>query len=355
MRWEDERYIRWFTRNTPEWCLLSWQARGLFGLILRELDRAGILELGKVGLKAVAVAVRAPWDEIEKPLAELIADGCLVFREELRILLAPNFIAAQEANQSDKARQRSSRERARDLARAMSQGVVRTSQVVTLSRETESQGVTEHSPNAVNGHSVLSQPSQSSQPPRSDLSGSGRASARVPDETSPEAERAAAPPVVFVEANGYVSPFDMARRIYAEAFRKRYKREFQLTSFGRDGSDEWALVRVGRLAEERGDMELWLRHWMRAFLRDDDKWLADNAHPPRVLERRLNKYGEPKKPKPPAAPKEPEPAPVERPFVPLRPITSAAMPSAASSPDELAAKARADKARLEAKFGKGNS
>ena len=34
MRWEDERYVRVYTRDTPEWCLLSWEARALFLLLL---------------------------------------------------------------------------------------------------------------------------------------------------------------------------------------------------------------------------------------------------------------------------------------------------------------------------------
>lgn len=133
MRWEDEPYIRFYKRNTPEWCLLSWQARGLFGLIMRELDRAGIIEVGKLGLKAVAVAVRAPWAEIEGPLKELLEDGCIVLREDLKIVVSPNFMEAQEAASSDKARQKASRERARDLARAKSLGVEAESRTVAPS------------------------------------------------------------------------------------------------------------------------------------------------------------------------------------------------------------------------------
>jgi hypothetical protein len=131
MRWQDERYVRFYTRNTPEWCVLSWQARALFGLILREVDRAGILPVGKLGLRAVAVAVRAPWEEIEKPLMEILADGMAVHREELQLLVVPNFVEAQEASQSDKARKRTERERARDLANAKSLSVTSPSQTVT--------------------------------------------------------------------------------------------------------------------------------------------------------------------------------------------------------------------------------
>lgn len=111
LNWEDERYVRLYTRDTPEWCLLSWQARGLFALILRAVDRAGVIELGRVGIKGVAVALRASWPEIEAPLRELIDDGCVAIRDEDNALILPNFIDAQEARQTDRARQKASRER----------------------------------------------------------------------------------------------------------------------------------------------------------------------------------------------------------------------------------------------------
>jgi len=111
MRWEDERYVRFYTRDTPEWLALSWQARGLFGLLMRVVDRAGILKLGKLGLKGVAVAVHAPWADVDAPLSELITDGCLIVNGEA--LLIPNYLAAQETPQSDAARKRNQRERDR--------------------------------------------------------------------------------------------------------------------------------------------------------------------------------------------------------------------------------------------------
>lgn len=113
MRWEDERYVRFYTRNTPEWMAMSWQARALFGLVLREVDRAGILKVGKLGLRGVAVAVQAPWVEVETPLRELLDDGCVIYDDGRQVVLMPNYIEAQEATQSDAARKRKSREIAR--------------------------------------------------------------------------------------------------------------------------------------------------------------------------------------------------------------------------------------------------
>lgn len=114
--WEDERYIRFYTRDTTEWLYLSWQARGLFGLIMRRVDRAGILHLGRIGLKGLSVHVHAPFAEIENPLNELLADGCVQFNETQELLLIPNFMKAQEAPQSDRARKQMSREKARARA-----------------------------------------------------------------------------------------------------------------------------------------------------------------------------------------------------------------------------------------------
>jgi hypothetical protein len=118
MRWEDERYVRLYTRDTPEWLALSLQAQGLFALLLRKVDRAGILNLGKLGRRAVAVVIghAGDWERLEPALSDLLADGCVEIHGDS--LVVPNFIAAQSAAQSDKARQAECRARARDLARA---------------------------------------------------------------------------------------------------------------------------------------------------------------------------------------------------------------------------------------------
>jgi hypothetical protein len=347
MRWEDEIYVRWYKRNTPEWSIMRWTSRGLFGLIMREVDRAGILELGKVGLKAVAVAVRAPWEEIEAPLAELLADGCIVHHAEARLLVIPNFIAAQEANASDKARQRTSRERARDLARAKSHGVTIGSPPVTSSRDEASRNVTGRHEVPPNGHAKLNreEEDQNSKPTPPNLTGSkGGRTHPSSDDTSPEAQRAEP---ATLEAPKAEHPEALTIRIFEELFRKRYKRDFQHTSFGHPKSDEWSFIRIAKLAATKPDPERWLRHVWREYLRDDDRFLAKQAHAPRFLEGQLNKYGDPKKPKPAApAPKvEPEPV-VTRPFVPLQPVSERGPVKVPSTEAELRAKAERDKQRL---------
>ena len=111
MRWEDERYVKVYTRDTPEWCVLSWEARACFLLLIRAVDRAGMLRLGPAGAKSLAALIRVPVDVVERVLPELEADGCVRVKDGT--IVVPNFCEAQEARQSDKARARTARERAR--------------------------------------------------------------------------------------------------------------------------------------------------------------------------------------------------------------------------------------------------
>lgn len=145
MRWEDERYVRVYTRDTVDWQFLSFEAQGLFTLLLRKVDRAGILKLGRHHPgKAVAAAIGHPsrWEAIQAGLDELVADRCVVINDG--VLVVRNFLEAQEAKQSDKARQAKARELARDAAAAES---------VTL-RDEPSRFVTKEAENVTHCHTV---------------------------------------------------------------------------------------------------------------------------------------------------------------------------------------------------------
>lgn len=112
MRWEDERYVRLYKRDTADWLALSFDAQGLFCLLLRKVDLSGCLELGRHGTKAVAAVINqvALWDpRLKLALDELVTDGCV--RIEGETLVVPNYVAAQEATASPKLRQRIKRER----------------------------------------------------------------------------------------------------------------------------------------------------------------------------------------------------------------------------------------------------
>lgn len=117
MRWEDESYVKLYTRDTPMWRALCWQAKALLPLVLRVLDKAGLLECGQLGRGAIALMTGLPEEVASVGLADLERVGTLVWHESTCILEMPNFEAAQEARKSDLQRKRDERQRAKDKAR----------------------------------------------------------------------------------------------------------------------------------------------------------------------------------------------------------------------------------------------
>lgn len=140
MRWEDERYVRLYTRDTPEWSVLDWEARAVFYELLRKVDRAGFVPLGKSRLRGLAGLLRMPVDVVTKGVEGLIDDGCVELTDSG--VIVRNFIEAQEARQTDKARQRACREKARDLARSGSSDVDNTASQNVTDSHTASRDVT---------------------------------------------------------------------------------------------------------------------------------------------------------------------------------------------------------------------
>lgn len=145
MRWDDERFVKVYTRDTPDWLALGWEAHALFWELLRKSDRAGLFEVGKSGARGVAAVTGIPTEVVERALPVLIADGCI--ESHGAYLLVRNFIEAQSANQSDKARAAKSRQAARDSAR---RNAVITSQNVTGNEEESRYEVTKRDSNAEN-------------------------------------------------------------------------------------------------------------------------------------------------------------------------------------------------------------
>jgi hypothetical protein len=131
LNWEDERYVRLHTRDTADWLMLSWDAQALYMQIRRKVDRAGILHLGKHGLRGVFVAINQPHlaDRLAEPLQELLGDGCVkLCGAASDQLLLEEFIEAEETALSTRERKRASRERVRDR---VSRGEQATGQIVT--------------------------------------------------------------------------------------------------------------------------------------------------------------------------------------------------------------------------------
>jgi hypothetical protein len=162
MRWQDERYVRLYTRDTVDWLALSFEAQALLALLLRKADRAGVIKLGRHGKRGVAAAIGHAhrWDILEPALEELLTDGVVVLQGEA--LIYRNYIEAQETKQSDKARKQAQRERDRALflaegnPEATSDDAIR--KVAEMSREHErsSQNVTACDETPPSGHDMSS-------------------------------------------------------------------------------------------------------------------------------------------------------------------------------------------------------
>lgn len=115
MKYDDENWIKIFTRDTPGWLAISWQARGLALEIARKLPRTtGELSLGRRGLEALAPLLRAEWSAIEPFVRELIDEGRLVYDEARQTLSDPQHVERQASVSSDAARARAYREKRRD-------------------------------------------------------------------------------------------------------------------------------------------------------------------------------------------------------------------------------------------------
>lgn len=133
MRWEDERYVRIFTRDTPSWDAMGWEAQALLMLIFRKMDRTGLLALGSSGMRGLAACVRMPADVVARALQVLLEDGVLSWSGP--DLFCKNFLEAQECSKSDSLRSREKRERAQlKLTQSVSPPTQSVSQVTQVDR-----------------------------------------------------------------------------------------------------------------------------------------------------------------------------------------------------------------------------
>lgn len=153
MDWSNERYVRLYTRDTTDWIMWPWQARAVFALLLRKVDRSGVLPLGKHGLRGLCVTIGLPPEVVEPGIQALLEDGCVIQNSD--VLVMPNFLAAQEAPMSDKERARKKREkeRANALGHAESHGVT-PSHADTQNVTQESQNVTDQSQSVTESHEL---------------------------------------------------------------------------------------------------------------------------------------------------------------------------------------------------------
>jgi len=110
MDWENEHFIKVYTRETDDDLALSWEARAVWDAAMKRFDRSGVITT-KRGPRGLAAILRIPATVVERVIEELLSDGRLIATDVGYV--APNYVAAQTARMSDALRQKEARERRR--------------------------------------------------------------------------------------------------------------------------------------------------------------------------------------------------------------------------------------------------
>ncbi len=131
MDWANEKYVRLYIRDTKTWLKLAWEGQCLFMLLLRKVDRAGVLDDIEDRDEDIALMTGLPVEYVSIGLKKLLKLGAVEINGNY--LLIPNFLEAQESSKSDKQRQRESREKRRLLAKESVTFCDNKSQAVTSS------------------------------------------------------------------------------------------------------------------------------------------------------------------------------------------------------------------------------
>lgn len=113
MNWEDEHYVKLYTRDTLTWKAWPWQTRTLFLHLMRKLDGAGLIEVGSMNpVQALSMQLDLPAEVVKAGLPHLITSTTA--RVDTGALMVPNWIAAQEARKTEAQKKRDQRQRFRD-------------------------------------------------------------------------------------------------------------------------------------------------------------------------------------------------------------------------------------------------
>lgn len=108
MNFEDEHYVRIYTRDTKTWLRWGWEGQAVFALTARKLDALGRLSVDDP-VADVALLTGMPEDVVRVGLKRVLDSGAFVAREGY--LECPNWIDGQTATKSDSVRCREYRAR----------------------------------------------------------------------------------------------------------------------------------------------------------------------------------------------------------------------------------------------------
>lgn len=114
MNFEDEHYVRIYTRDTKTWLRWGWEGQCVFMATMRKLDKAGILDVDDP-IEDVALVTGLPVEIVTAGLPRVLRSGTFEVRNGR--LVCPRYIEGQTAAKSDAQRMREHRERRRAEAR----------------------------------------------------------------------------------------------------------------------------------------------------------------------------------------------------------------------------------------------
>lgn len=115
MDFSDESYVRLYVRDTKTWLRLGFEGQCCLMFILRKLDKAGVLDGMDELTSDVALVTGVPESIVEIGMPRLLRWE--VFQHVGNRLVMPNYLKAQNAIRTDKARQRDLREKRSSEAR----------------------------------------------------------------------------------------------------------------------------------------------------------------------------------------------------------------------------------------------
>lgn len=218
MDWSNERYVRYYVRDTVTYATWPWEAQALMGVLMRKLDRSGVLDTGDHDpVDAVcALYPRWPREVVEAGLNAMLRTGTV--RHEGDRLLMTKFQPAQEAKQTDAQRKREERARARDRNRSVTKRDTSSNDGRNVQIGTEpSQIVTPY-------RAVLNQPT-STEPPQTPPSGGALDAPRIAREGDRHGVETASPSqgvqIADAEHTQGVSGAIPPRRVAARRVRRR--------------------------------------------------------------------------------------------------------------------------------------
>ncbi len=116
MEWNDEHYVKLFTRNTLTWKSWTWEARTVFLMLLRRVNMAGFLETGDLDpVEAIALQIDVPAHIVEIGLKQLLKSKTCELLDQA--VLISKFVDAQETPKSPQQAKRDHRERVKTRRR----------------------------------------------------------------------------------------------------------------------------------------------------------------------------------------------------------------------------------------------